>query len=395
MPVDLHLADVSAFQPDIDWDAYKAGGRPGVVIKATEGLTYVSDTFAAQRGGAHRVGLALVPIYHFGHQGNDPAAEAAHFLSTVGTLGPGEVAVLDAENTPDGVAGPDGAWCRAWLGAVTNATGRVPWLYCSWSYWESRLGSMSGYPLWIAAYHTPDHDDPRDGVPGCVLWQYTDAGDVAGIGHCDDNLFRGNVADLSALAGGAVVLPPTTTGWAEIDRYLTQEGVAVNTPAQDWQTTAGVHTPTSWHYKGMARDYSAGMGTVEADVVAALRPLAGVGGPIIELFHAPTGTWLSHGVYVPDVGGHEDHAHAAIEPGASLPVTALLPEEGLAMLTFRYIAEGLDWVFDGPSALYFHLDDTTQITEVLDPLGVKALGQVSPATHRRYSDLAAAAGFKG
>jgi GH24 family phage-related lysozyme (muramidase) len=71
------------------------------------------------------------------------------------------------------------------------------------------------------------------------------------------------------------------------------------------------------------------------------------------------------------------------------------PQGELAMLTFRYIFDGLDWVFDGPSKLFFQLNDELQITEVLDPLGMKALGKVSDATHRRYSEVAAAAGFSG
>lgn len=111
-----------------------------------------------------------------------------------------------------------------------------------------------------------------------------------------------------------------TTGWEEIDSYLQQEGVAINVPPEGWQTTGGAHASTSWHYKGMARDYSAGMGCDERAVVNALRPFAGPGGPIVELFHAPTGTWLKNGVYL-NVGGHTDHVHAAIRPGASLPVT--------------------------------------------------------------------------
>lgn len=72
-----------------------------------------------------------------------------------------------------------------------------------------------------------------------------------------------------------------------------------------------------------------------------------------------------------------------------------LPEGDIHMLTFRYIFNGLDWVFDGPSGLFFQCDDAVQITEVLDPLGVKALGQVSPATHRRYSAIAKSAKFAG
>lgn len=71
------------------------------------------------------------------------------------------------------------------------------------------------------------------------------------------------------------------------------------------------------------------------------------------------------------------------------------PERELGMLTFRYTNSGLDWVFDGPSKLFFQLNDLRQITEVLDPLGVKALGPVSDITHKRYSEIAAAANFSG
>ena len=67
----------------------------------------------------------------------------------------------------------------------------------------------------------------------------------------------------------------------------------------------------------------------------------------------------------------------------------------LRMLTFRYIFNGQDWVFDGPSKLFFQLNDERQITEVLDPLGVPKLGEVSDATHRRYSEVAQSAGFTG
>lgn len=71
------------------------------------------------------------------------------------------------------------------------------------------------------------------------------------------------------------------------------------------------------------------------------------------------------------------------------------PSSGEDMLTFRYIYDGLDWVFDGPSGLFFQCDDPDQITQVLDKIGVPALGQVSDATHRRYSALAKSAGYAG
>ena len=97
---------------------------------------------------------------------------------------------------------------------------------------------------------------------------------------------------------------------------------------------------------------------------------------------------------------HYDHVHITFyAKGADAPAPepdpVPQPQGVLAMLTFRYINGGLDWVFDGPSKLFFQLDDTRQITEVLDPLGVRALGQVSDVTHKRYSEIAAAAGFSG
>jgi hypothetical protein len=114
--------------------------------------------------------------------------------------------------------------------------------------------------------------------------------------------------------------------------------------------------------------------------------------------------YLTPGTY--PTGGHQDAPGNSTEcPGAAAEDRLDLfrapqdtnpqPVGDPHMLTFRYIFDGLDWVFDGPSRLFFQCDDTRQITEVLDPLGVKALGQVSDSTHKRYSTIAETAGFTG
>ncbi len=92
---------------------------------------------------------------------------------------------------------------------------------------------------------------------------------------------------------------------------------------------------------------------------------------------------------------HYDHEHFAFEVEAEEPTPDPLPQGDPHMLTFRYIFDGLDWVFDGPSHLFFQLNDELQITEVLDKLKVPALGKVSAVTHGRYSEIAEAAGFTG
>jgi hypothetical protein len=209
----------------------------------------------------------------------------------------------------------------------------VPVVYMSESPAKSMPAECAVWPLWVAGYVDAAPSDWEDWRVGPwerpAIWQYSSSGNVPGIsGRCDVNVAPDDLRARIGLAG--VSLPPEPapqplTGWPELDRYLQQEGVAINVPPEEWQTTGGTHAATSWHYRGQARDYSAGMGCDEAAVVAALRPFAVEGGPIIELFHAATNTW-----WPTDVGGHTEHAHAAIAPGASLPVTEeddLTPEQ--------------------------------------------------------------------
>ncbi len=322
--------DVSDWQGAVDWAAVAGSGRRLGIAKATEGTSYVADTLEANRSGMAAAGLVLRGLYHFARAAAGGAGEQAHhFLAAVSTLAPGEVAVLDLEDDAIGHA-ETGAWALEWLEAVEAVTGRAPWLY---SYAPFLAGidtsHLTRFPLWIAGYghndgQVPGEDfrPPTDRWARATLWQYTSAATVPGIdGPADDNLFEGTVAELAALAGGPPPpAPQRRSGWAEIDRYLLQEGVEINVPPEEWQTTGGVHTPTSLHYAGRARDYSAGMGCDEAGVVAALLPHARAG-VIVELFHAPTDTWWKNGVEIPGaaVGGHTNHAHAGIAAGATLP----------------------------------------------------------------------------
>jgi len=103
--------DVSGWQGTVDWGAVRRSGRLFAFAKATEGATFVDDTFARNRQGMAASGLTLRGFYHFARPDrNTPAAEASHFLRTVGPLGPGEVPVLDLEVAP----GPGvGDWAAA------------------------------------------------------------------------------------------------------------------------------------------------------------------------------------------------------------------------------------------------------------------------------------------
>ena len=210
----LHGVDVSAWQGFVDWAAVKQSGRTFAFAKATEGATFVDRTFAGNRAAMGQAGLTLRGFYHFARPDrNTAAAEAAHFLRTVGPLGPGEVAVLDLEVTP-GLPGI-GDWAAEWLGRVHQGTGRVPLMYSYQSYlYEIPTSRLTQYPLWVAAWGddnglVPTTQPKTDRWSRWTFWQYTSKARVPGVStQVDDNVFNGTPAELAAL-GGTVAPPPS------------------------------------------------------------------------------------------------------------------------------------------------------------------------------------------
>ena len=210
----IHGIDVSSWQGTVDWGAVRGSGRLFAFAKATEGATFVDRTFPGNRVGMAGAGLILRGFYHFARPDrNSAAAEAAHFLRTVGPLGPGEVAVLDLEVAP----GPGvGEWAAEWLGIVARATGRVPVLYSYQSYLYSIPTSrLTQYPLWVASWGDNDGRIPSS-PPGTdrwskwTWWQYTSNATVPGVsGRVDDSIFSGSAEELAAYGGVAVPTAPT------------------------------------------------------------------------------------------------------------------------------------------------------------------------------------------
>ncbi len=207
----LQGIDVSSWQGTVDWGAVRRSGRLFAFAKATEGQTFVDSTFAANRVGMATAGMTVRGFYHFARPDrNSAAAEAAHFIRTVGALGPGEVPVLDLEVAP----GPEvGDWAAEWLGRVHQATGRVPVLYSYQSYLYSIPTSrLTSYPLWVAAWGdnnglVPTTQPKTDRWSRWTFWQYTSNARVPGVStEVDDNVFAGTVAELAAYGG--TVAPP-------------------------------------------------------------------------------------------------------------------------------------------------------------------------------------------
>jgi murein L,D-transpeptidase YcbB/YkuD len=106
-------------------------------------------------------------------------------------------------------------------------------------------------------------------------------------------------------------------GWQVIDNYLKGLGIKIGPPREN-QTTGGVHSKTSNHYKGLARDY----GDADSDCGAVLDALLPKKHLLLELYYAPRNCW-----HPGNVGGHTDHVHVAVRadvtslggPGVATP----------------------------------------------------------------------------
>lgn len=219
----LKFIDVYHGNPTSTVDAALAASD-GVIAKASEGGGYVDPEHAATVAAARKAGK-LVGHYHFGWFGQDPATQAAHFVTAAGAR-PGEVLALDVEREANAGVAQWPASAHDRLGfllefsrQVLHLTGAPCWHYANRSDWAALLAAATpaqkaqllALPLWIADPSSPN-GHPAISTP----WTMQQIGISAGI---DRDVFNGTAAAFHALgvptvaapAPKPVPVPPTPT----------------------------------------------------------------------------------------------------------------------------------------------------------------------------------------
>jgi GH25 family lysozyme M1 (1,4-beta-N-acetylmuramidase) len=211
----LRGIDVSHYQGRIDWRRVARSGHHFAIAKATEGRTYVDQTYLRNKTLAEANGLAF-GAYHFARpdpKPNDAVREANHFLD-VARLEPGNVIpVLDLETTGGLSHRRLTRWILTWLRRVHERLGVRPMVYTSPVGWAERTGNTTavakaGYDvLWVAHWGVREPALPARNWAGngWSLWQRSDCGSVPGIRGC---------VDVNRLAGpsiGAVTIDVADT----------------------------------------------------------------------------------------------------------------------------------------------------------------------------------------
>jgi GH25 family lysozyme M1 (1,4-beta-N-acetylmuramidase) len=249
-PGSLPGIDVSHHQNAIDWAQVAASGVRFAIAKATEGTAYIDPLFATNRAEAMAAGIVF-GAYHFARPDLHPfdaIPEADHFVDTA-QLAPGNIVpVLDLERAGDlnPVALTD--WVLQWLGEVTARTGVRPMVYTSPNGWRDRTAGTTaiadaGYTmLWIAHWNVASPTLPANDWQGnsWKIWQYSNCGDVPGIGGCVDlDFLNGSdfapivipspdtVAPVATMATPTGVIGPVTVSFSEIVRQVSADSLVL------------------------------------------------------------------------------------------------------------------------------------------------------------------------
>lgn len=203
----LNFIDISSHQADLNLVAV-SDSIQGVIVKATEGTSYVNPYCDRHYQQAKSANL-LRGFYHFAGS-SDPLAEAAFFYRNVlGYLHDG-IPVLDWEGnqTVD--------WVNRFVRQFHNLSGIWPWIYANpWRF--NQGGVESNCARWVASYPAVSHPafaqaaswNCPDADGNVVAWQFCSDGRLQGYGYnLDCSVYYGDreswlrYADSNSLAAG-------------------------------------------------------------------------------------------------------------------------------------------------------------------------------------------------
>ncbi|GAA4843406.1 GH25 family lysozyme [Saccharopolyspora rosea] len=203
--------DVSNHNGDIDWQQVAASGKKFTFVLATDGTSFSNPRYSEQYHGAKDAGL-IAGAYHFARPDSSSAeVQAQRFLDVADyqndhkTLPP----VLDLEVDPNsggcyGLSVDDmNLWVKTFNDKVKERTGKEPIIYANPSFWRQCMGgtdSFGHHNLWLASYGVDSPSVPN-GFDGWDFWQYSEEGQVPGIGGSTDlNKYQHGIAKLQQLA---------------------------------------------------------------------------------------------------------------------------------------------------------------------------------------------------
>lgn len=191
--------DISHHNKTIDFNKVKASGIDTVIIKATEGGSYIDPKFLEHYNSAKNKGFNI-GFYHFLYEESDPIRQAEFFYNNIKDKLYNVIPVLDAERNNGNKFNRTTYtnFCLAFLKRFKELSGVDCILYTYTSFANNLMDNrLRPYKLWEANYYT--NNGQRHNRKGLTnIWgkdivghQYTSTGRVNGINaNCDLNDFE-------------------------------------------------------------------------------------------------------------------------------------------------------------------------------------------------------------
>lgn len=153
----LHGYDFSHYQSDTVFRKYLDSNPDFIILKASEGKTWIDHTFVKRANEVVERGIRL-GAYHYARpeNGNDTVHEVDNFIKQLMQVNICHIrCFLDVEDKA--VSYP--SWCRTWLEEFKKRNSDPVGIYCSLSVAKNQLKNVvNEYPLWIAHYSSGDKE---------------------------------------------------------------------------------------------------------------------------------------------------------------------------------------------------------------------------------------------
>lgn len=210
----LKVIDVSYHNGTINWDAVKAAGIDGAIIRCGYGDNITSQDDKQWKRNADECTRLGIPfgtyIYSYAKTAAQARSEAEHVLRLVSGYKLSYPIYLDLEEAGT----QSGAVDRAKIfGDIIEGAGYYCGIYCNKSWWDSYLNPLGDrYTKWIARYNS------TLGMNGVDMWQYTSDGSVSGIsGRVDMNHCYRNFPSEIVCGSSSALTPTAPTQPVQVD----------------------------------------------------------------------------------------------------------------------------------------------------------------------------------
>lgn len=177
--------DLSSHNGEVDFNEVRDAGYSFVILKASEGVSFIDKSFHKNYTAAREAGLK-VGAYHFFRFDCDGRLQANHFLNTVRDMQFDFPLALDVEESGNPDRHDRQQVIKSLRDAINHLAlrGHDPVIYTNKSGYRKFIGSsFADIPLWICSFSDPPGPDRW------YLWQFTHRGTVPGVkGHVDINI---------------------------------------------------------------------------------------------------------------------------------------------------------------------------------------------------------------